>query len=138
MLQRDYLMRRIEEMMQLIALALKFRHDGNFGSSEEAIAKAYEEVPNLTQERIATMTPKELLAYFLKNDLASPNFIDMVANILQEEGEVFLLQGDRAKGKDCFAKALELYQYVDQHSTVFSFDRLNKIRRIKEELKVIE
>ena len=74
MLQRDYLMRRIEEMMQLIALALKFKHDGQFNESMKAIAQAYNEIPNIDRSTLAKMTVKEIEDFFLNSDMNASCF----------------------------------------------------------------
>ena len=135
MLQRDYLMRRIEEMMQLIALALKYRHEGKISDSMKAIAQAYNEIPNIEREAMAKMTPQELEEFLLGSETSDPVFIDILASLLYEEGEVMLSQNKEEQTKDYFEKALRLFHYVNQNSGVFSFDRLSKISRIKDWLK---
>lgn len=59
--------------------------------------------------------------------------MELIADLFAAEGDILSAKGD-PDDYDMYVKALALYEYIDLHHTVYSFERTGKIGRMKEKI----
>ena len=124
--ERDYIMRQIMQLFDVIQKILRLRIKGQEEEAEEQIRYFYTILKIETD--IAKLGIEELLD-FLQNEkkLANPQ-IELLAFVLKEQGE---LAGEENIRLDFFRKAYFLLDKVERESTSFSMDRQMKLTELK-------
>ena len=129
MIQKDYFLKVLQQLTQVIARALQLSHSGNAKAALELLG---EQCQKLLEEQ------GEVLAYLPVETLAQQydeGQLTLLADLLTAEGEILL---DAAKAKAArvrLSKALALFQYLNQVQQVFDFEREGKMQRIREWLE---
>ena len=124
--ERDYIMRQIMQLFDVIQKILRLRIKGQEEEAEEQIRYFYTILKIETD--IAKLGIEELLD-FLQNEkkLANPQ-IELLAFVLKEQGE---LAGEENIRLNFFRKAYFLLDKVERESTSFSMDRQMKLTELK-------
>ena len=114
-IEKDYLMRQLMMLFEVIQKILQFRKKGENEKAEEIIQYFYaclkidDEVKNLTIEKLVDLLEN-------KKKLSNEH-IELVAFVLKEQGE---LAGEEFQRQDFFRKSYFLLEKVEQQSTSFS------------------
>ena len=124
-MQQDYLMRLLEQFSKVLAKIIGLKERGNNNKAIEIINETYASLLKTDNLEINKSVTRELIEKFNDEQL---NIID---DLLFEEGEICLIEGRISDGQLKLKKALELYQYLDEKQRTFSLDRENKIQKIK-------
>lgn len=125
-IEKDYLMRQLMMLFEVIHKILRFRKKGENEKAEEQIQYFYtclkidDEVKNLTIEKLVDLLEN-------KKKLSNEH-IELVAFVLKEQGE---LAGEESQKNDLFRKSYFLLEKVERQSTSFSMDRQMKMAELK-------
>lgn len=137
MLKRDFIMAMIEDFTKAIVVLMQKRQDGNDGgdgknpSSRKILNDAYESL-GLSEEERMRLPLEKLAEKFEAQERPACSFMDILANLLYEES---YLSSD--KTTDMLRRALDLYEYSDEHDNTFSFERKGKIDMLKNLLSTL-
>ena len=107
MIQKDYIIRLIAQLSQVLSKIIFARQAKNFDQALQIAQTTYEELFGLSGEMVHKLDP-ETLAQLL-NDKEK---IKGLAALLREEGNVFLEKGNTQEGRSRFRKSLGLYEAV--------------------------
>ena len=128
-IERDYLMRQMMMLFEVIQKIMNFRKKGQHKAAEEQIDYFYN---YLTLERdLPTMSIESLLAYLTVEKKLTNNHIEMIAYVLKEQGE---LAEESEQKLDFFRKAWFLFEKTERESTSFSMERQMKLAELREYL----
>jgi Family of unknown function (DUF6483) len=110
MIRRDYILRMIEQLAQVLARTREQVADGRFDDAHEGLDAAFKELAGSDMEEIAKLSETELLA---KLTLDAPTLVVrektlVVTALLQEAGKVRVAEGRESEGQACWLKALNL------------------------------
>ena len=128
MKQDDYLLNQIDLLGKVLAkiieqLLKRKTNNEIFEVSEVTIQISEKEAP-IT---IAELSNDKLTEFLLSHEFQLNHFEKM--------GELFhLLSNESTHRFNCLNKSLTLYNYVHTHSTTYSSERINRIRKIEEEI----
>jgi len=125
MIQEDYIMRMIEQFVKVLAQIIGLKQKGEFLEAMETVDEAYNSLLRLDRNELLRIPAKELIEKFNHDQLS------VFADLLFEEGDIKLLQDNENEASDRLKKALEIYEYLNEQQKIYSFDRENKIERIK-------
>jgi len=128
-IERDFLMRQLMQLFEVIHKILGHRERGEDKQAEDQIRYFYNCLKIDTDVR--KMSIEELLAFFQNEKKLSNEHIELFAFVLKEQGEMAPEEGDRI---DYFRKAYFLLNKVDRESVVYSMDRQLKLGELKEYL----
>ncbi len=126
-LERDFIMRQLLMLFDVIQKILRWRKKGEKGKAEDEIRYFYQ-ILNIETD-IRSMGIEELLDYLEKEKNLTNEHIEMVAFVLKEQGE---LEDDMNHKIDFFRKAYFLLDKVERESVTFSMDRQLKIGELRE------
>ena len=124
--ERDYIMRQIMQLLEVLQRILGHRIKGEKEEAEEQIRYFY----NILKWKIdiRKLSIEELLEYTQrKMNLSNPQ-IELLAFVLKEQGELAPNEDERL---DFFRKAYFLLDKVERESTSFSMDRQMKLAELK-------
>jgi len=131
MKQDDYLLNQIDllgkVLAKIIAQLLKRKTNNEiFEVSEVTIQISEKEAP-LTVTELLELSNDELTEFLIRHQFQLNHFEKM--------GELFhLLSNGSTHRLNFLNKSLTLYNYVHTHSTTYSTERVNRIRKIEEEI----
>ncbi len=128
-IERDYLMRQLKMLFEVIQRILHYRKKGEKEQAMEEIKTFYHYL-NIT-ENVHTMSIEALLNLLVTERKLTNSQLEMVALVLKEQGEL----ADNAEQQlDFFSKAYFFLEKVERESTSFSMDRQMKLAELREYL----
>ena len=134
--QRDYFMRQVEQLGQvlgiLLAQLLGIKKQGDVGQGITLINDTLVEQVDLNLEELLTIKNESLVSVLMNQRGFSLAQVDFTAELLYQSGEFYQMNPEQKElGLAYWEKALVLFEYVTATDLVFSFDRQKKIDRIK-------
>lgn len=138
MYQKDYILRMLEMIAELVAAILGFIRNGKIEKATQTLENAYQD---FLKEDAAFFRniPKEKLTDKL---LEEHNYTNGHLKIL---GELFLAEGELLSAKDkmedslsFYEKSLLLFEFTEKESNSFSLDKHAKITSIKEKIALLK
>jgi hypothetical protein len=134
--KRDYLLRQIEQLGQVLALMLarllNLKQVPPSGLSLEEIKQVYNNELDLTLDLIL-QTPKEEIIEILKSRI---KFIDHqleeMAGIISETADILDSCGQTDEARDLWEKSIYIFEYLQENTGTYSLERALKISRLKE------
>lgn len=126
-IERDYLMRQLMQLFEVIHKILGHRKKGEDSQAEDQIRYFYSSLK--LDSDIRKLSIEELLKLLVEERKLSNEHLELLAYVLKEEGEMVDTEEERF---DCFRKAYFLLDKVERESTVFSMDRQIKLSELRE------
>ncbi len=127
--ERDYLMRQIMMLFNVLQKILRYRKKGEEKEAEAQIQYFYSCL-NI-EEDVKPMSVETLLQLLVRDKKLTNEQIELVAFVLKEQGE---MEDTPRVSKDLFRKAYVILEKVERESTSFSMDRQMKMTALREYL----
>jgi hypothetical protein len=128
-IEKDFLMRQLMMLFEVIHKILGHRKKGENDEAEEAIQYFYECLK--IDNNLEQLSIEELIRLLVEKRGLSNEQIELLAFVLKEQGE---LHADEAGRLTLFQKAYFLLQKVDRESAQFSMDRQMKMEELRDYL----
>ena len=137
--QRDYLMRQIEQLGEVLAVMLArllgIKQEGDASMGLEELRQTYKSELDLNVEELIKIPKEEIIECFLRKNKLMIHHLEKIAELLQATGEN-LISYDRLKdGNNVLEKSLYILEYLQTTSKIYSMNRVMKIEYLKEMLK---
>ena len=132
MFRKDYILRIVEEIARFLAKAMGLLKEGKHELAEEWIQKGYK-LLKADRGRLLNLPPGEMVEELERRQGLDFTKMELIADLIQAEGEILLARNDPG-ADNTFLKSLALYEYIDKNHNVYSFDRADKINRLKNKL----
>ncbi len=134
MQQKDFILREIEKistlLRYLIGKLIPSSLVENYEETIELINRELVENSGFNINEILSFSIKDFDEVFTQSKGYSYENTELLADLL------FTLGNDRSQSKSNYLKkALELYEYINEKSKTFSFERISKIEEIKVKIK---
>jgi hypothetical protein len=131
---RDYLIRQIEEMGIFLALLLrqilKMKEENQQEQMESAVKEALIQEMKLDIDQVVVLENQDFLN-LVKEYFTSSDQLDKLADILKVLGEN-IGQSFTPTKVNYLQKSLFLFVYLQENSSVFSYERRIKIQQVQE------
>ncbi|MDZ7291410.1 MAG: DUF6483 family protein [candidate division KSB1 bacterium] len=112
MIERDYIMRMIAQLAAVLAKIMGAKKTQNYAEALQIAQNAYDQLFGLTGELVDRMDAATLALVLGDKEKAKA-----LASVLQEEGDLLILQGKISEGYSKYEKALALYGEAQRLST---------------------
>jgi len=134
MYQKDYILRMVEMLGDLIAAVLGLIRKGDFEQASGNLERIYHDMLKEDAAFFRSI-PKEDLTYELleKHDYTNGH-LEILAELFNAEAELAIAQG---KSQDCLEyseKSLLLFEFIDLQQKTLSMERLDKMIAIRERI----
>jgi hypothetical protein len=132
MIRKDYILRMVQEFAKFLAKIIGLKMDGKLDEALKEIDNVYKGMIDLDPIVLKSLGPEEVLDFLLKEKKYNNHHIKMIAELLFEEGQIYVENGDPISARNVMEKAKILINYLMESDSTFSFDWYEKISVIDE------
>lgn len=130
MYKRDYIMKLVEEFARFLSAVTGLKSEGKLDEALALVDKVHRDFFELDPAVIKSMTETEVLYYLQKDKAFDNERIKMLAEILYEEGMIYIENGDPVLAGNVLEKSRSMIRYLTDNDTTFSFDWYEKLHEI--------
>lgn len=112
MLRKDYLTRMIEEMTEAVGSMLGLRREQKNEQALEKLDGLLKRNFRMSEQMLRSLPPEELITLFRQRGGVDAESLQLVARMLQENGEIRENMGEAGEAAAVRIKALHLYLYA--------------------------
>lgn len=137
--KRDYLMRQIEQLGQVLAqmlsrlLGIKQKSISSFALEE--LRQTYKNELDIDLEVLIHIPENEIIAFLNNKDKYFENHLDTIADILYVTAGNYYKNNLLDEGNKLLRKSIYILEYIHSSVKDFSMDRVSKIENFKNLLK---
>ena len=129
--QKDYLLRYIEQLGKVLAALFDFKRREEYSEGLDLINETYVEMLKLDSCDLNSIPEKEIIPRLTDKHLLNHEQLEVAAELLKEEGEIYKLKKEYPRAKHRLKRALLLYDYLEKNDKTFSQERIEKVEKIK-------
>jgi hypothetical protein len=137
MYQKDYILRMIEMLGELIAGILGLVKKGEFEKASEKLENLYYQMLKKDSAFFREIPVDELTDTLLHMHDYTNGHLEVLAELFNAEAELCLAKGSRSESLKYSKKSLRLFEFIDAEYKTFSQERINKIEVIRARIKTI-
>jgi len=135
MYQRDFILRMIEMMAQLIAGILKLVKTGDLNQASQALQNAYGVAFKHEAMNLKAIPEEKLINTLLQERQYTTGHLEMLAELFFAEAELLLAEKNYEDSMLYYRKSLTLYEYIENKYRSYSQERQDRMKAIRERLK---
>jgi len=137
MFQKDYILRMIEMLGELIRSILGLIARGDLNQAEEKLNEAY--LTFLRKDAsFFHLIPSGKLTFTLLNEHNFTNgHLEILADLLNAEGRLQDARGNLHESLAMYEKSLALFSFTENNVRTYSADRIEKMERIRNRISEI-
>ncbi len=137
MYQRDYILRMIEMIGDLIAAILGLIKKGDYSNASEQLGRIYFDMLKEDASFFRAIPEEELTHKLLQEHNYTNGHLEILAELFNAEAELELAQGNSAGSLEYSSKSLILCEFIDREYKTYSTDRINKMAAIKKRIEAL-
>jgi len=137
MFKRDYILQIIEQIGKVLAKVAELLNDKKPDEARQAIHKTYQRYLKINVAELDTVLENDPVNTLINQHDFDNQRLNALADLLKAEGDIYLQEEEEDFAKSRYAKALIIFEYLNQTEQVYSFDREAKIADMQEKMKVI-
>lgn len=134
MYQRDYILRMIEMLADLIASILGKMKLGNFKEASQALENAYFDFLKQDAALLQSIPKGELTEKLLKEHNYTNGHLEILAELFYAQAELYLAQSNTGKSLEFYEKSLILFEFLEKETKLFSIDKKTKMSNLREQI----
>jgi hypothetical protein len=138
MYQKDYILRMIEMLGDLIAGILGLIKKGEFEKAADKLENLYLDMLKEDSAFFRDIPADELTDRLLHQHNYTNGHLEILAELLNAEAELCLAQGNKTGSLEYSRRSLRLFEFIDAEYKTYSQDRLDKIASIQNRIKMLE
>jgi hypothetical protein len=138
MYQRDYILRMIEMLGDLIAAILGLVKKGDYFQASGKLEGLYYDMLKEDAAFFRNLPAEDLTDKLLKSHDYTNGHLEILAELFNAEAELQLAQGNNAESLVYFVKSLTLFEYIDVALKTYSQERIDKITLINERIEKLK
>ena len=131
MYQRDYILRMIEMMAELIAGILGLIKKGDFQQASKSLDNTWYDFLKQDAALFRSIDKEKLTDELISRHNYTHGHLEILSELFYAEAELLYAQGQQSKSIEFYEKTLILYEFVNKESKTFSFDKELKISIIR-------
>jgi hypothetical protein len=138
MFQKDYILRMIEMLGDLIAAVLGLIKKGKYKQASEQLGKIYYDMLKEDAAFFRNIPTDELTHKLLAEHNYTNGHLEILAELFSTEAELELAQGNRSGCLEYSKKSLVLFEFIDREQKTYYPERDEKMRTIRERIEGIQ
>jgi hypothetical protein len=135
MLQKDYILRMVEMLGELIAAILGLIKKGEFPKAEQSLEKLYYDFLKQDASFFRSIPKEKLTEKLIGEHNYTNGHLEILAELFYVEAELQYAKRDKEISADFYEKSVHLFEFIDSESKTFSTEHQNKIIAIKKRIK---
>jgi hypothetical protein len=137
MYQKDYILRMIEMLGDLIAGILGLIKKGEYKKASEQLGKIYYDMLKEDAAFFRTIPEDELTHKLLKEHNYTNGHLEILAELFNAEAEMEVAQGNRSGCLEYSKKSLILFEFIDREQKTYSLERTEKMAAIRNRIETL-
>jgi hypothetical protein len=137
MFKKDFILRMIEMLAELIAGILGLIKKGDFEQASHKLDKAYTEFLNEDASLFINIPKDKLTQSLLKEHHYENGHLEILAELFFVEAELRFAQQKYFDSKEFYEKSLLLHEFVEKETRSYSLERQSKIKTIQQRIHQI-
>jgi hypothetical protein len=138
MYQKDYILRMIEMIGDLIAAILGMIKKGNYGQASEQLGRIYYDMLKEDASFFRGIPEQDLTHKLLQDHNYTSGHLEILAELFNVEAELELAQGNLAGSLEYSQKSLILFRFINAEQKTYSSLRINKMEVITKRIKLLK
>jgi hypothetical protein len=134
MYQRDYILRMVAMLGDMIAGILGLIKKGDLKQASEKLDRLYYDMLRRDAVIFRELPEDELTNTLLHEHNYTYGHLEILAELFNTEAELCIARGDKAGSLDFSRKTLVLLEFIDKESRTFSRERMDKIEMIRQRI----
>jgi hypothetical protein len=135
MYQKDYILRMIEMLGDLIAGILGLIKKGEYYQASEQLGKIYYDMLKEDAAFFRNIPGNELTNKLLNDHNYTNGHLEILAELLYAESELGFAQGNKTGCLEYSKKSLLLFEFIDVQQRTYTPDRIKKMKILKERIR---
>lgn len=135
MYQRDYILRMIEMIGELIAAILLKIKKGDYKQASDQLSKIYYDILKEDASFFRKLPEENLTSKLLNEHNYTNGHLEILAELFNAEAELCIAKGNHAESLDYSRKSLILFEFIDAEQKTYSLERINKMENIKKRIE---
>ena len=135
MYQRDYILRLVAMLGEMLAGILGLIRKGDTKQASDKLRKVYGDFLKENSEPLRSIPEEDLLSQLGTRENFTAGHYEMLAEIFRAEGELCHATGDLDGARAFYRKSLLLFRHADRESRTYSRDRQDKMEKLQEGLE---
>lgn len=137
MYQKDYILRMIEMLADLIAGILSLIKKGDLKRASQGLEIIFYDFLKKDAAFFNNIPKEKLTTKLLEEHNFTNGHLEILAELFYAEAELSQAQNDQGKSMEFYEKSLFLFEFVDKESKIFSIDRQSKLSTIHEQIRLL-
>ena len=137
MYQKDYILRMVEMLAEMIAIILGLAKKGDYKQASERLSRVYYDMLKQDASFFRTIPEEELTNKLLKEHDYNNGHLEILAELFNAEAELEFAQGNRAGSLEYSRKSLTLFEFIDKELKTYSAERINKMKSIRDRVEAL-
>ncbi len=134
MYQKDYILRMIEMLGEILRAIFSKIQTGKFHEAEETLNEIYLTFLRKDAAFFQQIPSEDLTKTLIAEHNFTNGHLEVLAELLYAEAELLVAKNKEAESLPYYQKSLLLFEYIDESYRTFSEDRLNKMKTIREKI----
>ena len=135
--QRDYILRMIEMMAELIAGILGLIKKGEFDKASKAIDQVYYDMLKKDAAFFRKIPLGKLTEKLIQEHNYTHNHLELLAELFFADAALNKAQQNEETALKNYQKSLLLFNFIIKDSAIFSIEKQSKIMAIENEIKLL-
>jgi len=129
--EKDFLMRQFNQLGVVLAKILGFKEKGKFEEAQQVIDNTLTDFGLKKLDVYLKIDVKTLVTELIAYHKLNTDQIKALAELFYEKGDIFNELSEINLSQDSYIRALILFDHITKTEKVFSFEREEKINKIK-------
>ena len=134
MYQKDYILRMVEMLGDLIAAVFGLVRKGDFQQATENLERIYYDMLKEDAAFFRSIPKEDLIHELLEKHDYTNGHLEILAELFNAEAELAEAQGNPQGCLEYSEKALLLFEFIDLQQKTLSLDRLDKMTLIRDRI----
>jgi hypothetical protein len=138
MYQKDYILRMIEMIADLIAGILGRIKKGELKQASDELKRIYSDFLRQDSSFFESIPEEELTDKLLQNHNYTNGHLEILAELFNAEAELRLAQDNKSGSLEFSKKSLKIFEFLDNEQKTYSFERINKMEEIRKRIETLQ
>lgn len=131
MYQKDFILRMIEMLAELVAGILGLIKKGDFQKASQSLESAYQDLLKEDSAFFNKIPLNELTDNLIKEHNYTNGHLEILSELFYAQAELLFAQENYSKSLGFYQKSLYLLEFIIKESQTFSFEKQSKISTLK-------
>ena len=134
MYQKDYVLRMIEMLGDLLRAVSGLIEKGKLDEASEGLEKIYYDMLRQDAAFFRNIPAEELTSKLIEEHNYTGGHLEILAELFTAEAELWYSKGKKEESKEFSVKSLLLFEFIDRETKTYSPDRTGKMEGLRKRI----